>query len=75
MDLDARVTVPTIRQAMPHISRQLIRWWVGRGYLTPVDSVGRLPRYRWGDVITVERDLRLSPLSSRSNARRRSVPA
>lgn len=60
MDLDALVTAPEITVLMPDVSRHLVAMWARSGQLTVRGRRGRSPLYRLGDVMAVERAMRLS---------------
>lgn len=70
MNLDALVTA---REAQDHpglkaqrVCRHTIAWWRTSGRLTVKGKRGRSPLYRFGDVLQVERDTRLSGYSNRA---------
>lgn len=58
VDRDTLVTAVQIEQQIPTVSRHLVYVWRATGKLHMVDKVGRSPRYRWGDVLDVERATR-----------------
>jgi len=63
VDLDARLPAH-LAAAMVGVSRQLINYWRATGKIQPD---GR-KRYRLGDLLDVERDMRRSPQSRRRHA-------
>ena len=70
MNLDVQVSAreaagyPPMQRA--GVCRHLIYVWRAAGRLKPVGQRGRSPLYRWGDVLQVERNTRLSGQSHRS---------
>lgn len=60
MNLDALVTAPEVSIMMPDVSRHLVAMWARNGQLTVRGRRGRSPLYRLGDVMSVERTMRLS---------------
>lgn len=69
MDLDALVTAREAEEYRAlqahHVTRHLIYVWRGLGKLRPAGWRGRSPLYRFGDILQVERDTRLSGSSNR----------
>lgn len=72
VNLDALVTA---REAQDHpglkryrVCRHTIASWRAAGRLTVRDMRGRSPRYRFGDIVRVERDTRLSGTSHRADS-------
>lgn len=63
MNLDARLTV-TQAALLARVSKQLINRWRQLGRLS-AERVAGVWRYRAGDVLRVERDMRRSPQSRR----------
>ena len=70
MHFDALVTA---REAQDHpglkrhgVCRHTIAWWRSTGKVEPLDRRGRSPLYRFGDILVVERDTRLSGTSHRT---------
>jgi hypothetical protein len=76
VDLDAQVSAREAAGYPPMINagvcRHTIAWWRTAGHIEPVGQRGRSPLYRWGDVLAVERDTRLSPLGAPRSSRCRS---
>lgn len=68
MNLDAHVSAVEAAGYRPMktagVCRHLIYFWRAEGKLRQVGRRGRSPLYRWGDVLAVERDTRLSPLGA-----------
>lgn len=76
VDLDALVTA---REAQDHpgikaqrVCRHTIAWWRTTGRLTVRSMRGRSPLFRFGDVLRVERDMRLMTKHSHRSGRCRS---
>jgi hypothetical protein len=71
VDLDALVSAREAEDYPPlrahGVTRRLIYEWRGDGRLTPRGQRGRSPLYRFGDILEVERDTRLSGLSYRGS--------
>ena len=63
-DLDAKLPAH-LAARLVGVSRQLINYWRASGKLTPDEQ----KRYRLGDLLAVERDMRRSPQSHRSRWR------
>jgi predicted site-specific integrase-resolvase len=64
VDLDARLTV-TEAASLARVSKQLVNQWRRLGRISARHEGGRWT-YRAGDVLTVERDMRRSPHSTRA---------
>lgn len=58
-DPDDLVTAADVARMMPTVSRHLVYVWRSQGKLTPQETRGRSPLYRWGDVLAVETRTRL----------------
>lgn len=71
MDLDALVSAREAEDYPPlraqRVTRHLIYVWRAEGRLKPRGQRGRSPLYRFGDILRVERDTRLSGLSNRGS--------
>lgn len=71
MDLDALVSAREAEDYPPlraqRVTRHLIYIWRATGKLAPAGKRGRSPLYRFGDILRVERDTRLSGLSYRGS--------
>lgn len=69
MNLDALVTAREAQDYPPlkahGVCRHLIGMWRAGGRLTVRSMRGRSPEYRFGDILRVERDTRLSGTSHR----------
>ncbi len=61
MNFDARLT-PAQAALVLQVSRQLVNYWRTTGKIVPDDT----GRYRYGDLLTAERDTRRSTKSSRN---------
>lgn len=68
-DRSAQVTASEASAWFGDVSLQLIAWWVRNGKLQSVGKRGRSPLYRWGDLVDVERQARLTRFSSRNEER------
>lgn len=69
VDLDALITARDAERYPPlaaaRVTRRLVYEWRADGRLTPAGQRGRSPLYRFGDILAVERDTRLSGTSYR----------
>lgn len=72
MNLDAHVTaseaVADPAMKAQHVTIPLICMWRKLGKLRAVGKRGRSPLYRWGDILTVEAQTRMSGKSHRNVA-------
>ncbi len=59
VDPDALLTAAqAARIGLGGLTPVAIRRWSHRGIIAPVDTDGRWPRYRWGDLLAAERSTR-----------------
>jgi hypothetical protein len=68
MNLNALVTATEAATRLPDVSRHLIGMWERLGKIQRHKMRGRSPLYRWGDILAVEAETRISPLGRKREA-------